>query len=123
MAVKVPDVVKRHGALSTGAAVLLVIVGFCAISPHRSPVGIVMQGALFGSVIGLQALGLVLTYRSDRIINFAYGSMGGVGGTIAVLLYLGHHWDWPASVAVGLAAGAVLGGLTEVLIIRRFAKS
>ncbi|HVV77459.1 MAG TPA: ATP-binding cassette domain-containing protein [Mycobacteriales bacterium] len=119
----VPEVVSRHRAVSSGAAVVVAIIATCVISPSHAPLGIVMQGALFGSIIGLQALGLVLTYRSDRIINFAYGSMGGVGGTIATMLYLGHHWDWPAAVAVGLAAGAVLGGLTEVLVIRRFAKS
>jgi ABC-type branched-subunit amino acid transport system ATPase component/ABC-type branched-subunit amino acid transport system permease subunit len=121
--IAVPDVVKRHGAVSTGAAVVLAIVATCAISPGHAPLGIVMQGALFGSVIGLQALGLVLTYRSDRIVNFAYGSMGGVGGTIAVMLYLGQGWSWPAAIAAGLVAGALLGALTEILFIRRFANS
>jgi ABC-type branched-subunit amino acid transport system ATPase component/ABC-type branched-subunit amino acid transport system permease subunit len=119
----VPDVVKRHGAISAGAAVLLAIIAACLISPGHAPFGIVLQGALFGSVIGLQALGLVLTYRSDRIINFAYGSMGGVGGTIAVMLYLAQHWSWPAAIAAGLASGALLGALTEILVIRRFARS
>ncbi|HVT20900.1 MAG TPA: ATP-binding cassette domain-containing protein, partial [Mycobacteriales bacterium] len=119
----VPDVVKRHGAISTGAAVVLAILVTYLIAPGHAPFGIVLQGALIGSVIGLQALGLVLTYRSDRIINFAYGSMGGVGGSIAVLLYLGQGWSWPAAIAAGLVAGALLGALTEILIIRRFAKS
>ncbi|HVS67542.1 MAG TPA: ATP-binding cassette domain-containing protein [Mycobacteriales bacterium] len=121
--VAVPEVVTRHRAVSSGAAVVVAILATCLISPHHAPLGIVLQGALFGSVIGLQALGLVLTYRSDRIINFAYGSMGGVGGTIAVMLYLAHGWNWPAAVAAGLVSGALLGGLTEVLIIRRFANS
>ena len=73
--VRVPDVVKRHGAVSTGAAVVVAVLATHLISSHAAPTGIVLQGALFGSVIGLQALGLVLTYRSDRIVNFAYGSM------------------------------------------------
>ncbi len=119
----VPNVINRHRAVSSAAAVVLAVAATCLISPHTAPLGIVMQGGLFGSIVGLQALGLVLTYRSDRIINFAYGSMGGVGGTIAVMLYLGQHWDWPASVAAGLVAGALLGALTEILIIRRFANS
>jgi ABC-type branched-subunit amino acid transport system ATPase component/ABC-type branched-subunit amino acid transport system permease subunit len=119
----VTDVAKRHGAVSVGAAVVLAIVATCVISPSHAPFGIVLQGALFGSVIGLQALGLVLTYRSDRIINFAYGSMGGVGGTIAVMLYLAQHWSWPAAIAAGLASGALLGALTEIFVIRRFARA
>ncbi|HVY11772.1 MAG TPA: ATP-binding cassette domain-containing protein [Mycobacteriales bacterium] len=118
-----PEVVKRHGAISTGAGVLVAIVVVCLASPGHAPFGIVLQGALFGSIIGLQALGLVLTYRSDRIVNFAYGSMGGVGGTIAAMLYLGQGWNWPLAVAAGLVSGALLGALTEILVIRRFAKS
>ncbi|MBV9484979.1 MAG: ATP-binding cassette domain-containing protein, partial [Frankiaceae bacterium] len=69
------------------------------------------------------ALGLVLTYRSDRIVNFAYGAMGGVAGTIGVLLYLGQHWSWPICIAVALVSGAVIGAAVELLIIRRFANA
>ena len=38
-----------------------------------------LKGALFGSATGLLAVGLVLTYRTTRIINFAYGAMGSLG--------------------------------------------
>jgi ABC-type branched-subunit amino acid transport system ATPase component/ABC-type branched-subunit amino acid transport system permease subunit len=117
------DAINRHRALASGGIVLLAILATHLVSPGSAPVGIILQGALFGSVNGLFALGLVLTYRSDRIINFAYGSMGGVGGTVGVLLYLGQHWSWPAAVAAGLATGALVGALTELLIIRRFANS
>jgi ABC-type branched-subunit amino acid transport system ATPase component/ABC-type branched-subunit amino acid transport system permease subunit len=115
--------INRHRALSIGVAVVLAVWVTHLISTGSAPTGIILQGALFGSITGLLALGLVLTYRSDRIVNFAYGSMGGVGGTVGVLLYLGQHWSWPAAVAAGLVAGALVGALTELLVIRRFARS
>ncbi|HVU62317.1 MAG TPA: ATP-binding cassette domain-containing protein [Mycobacteriales bacterium] len=117
------DALNRRRALSAAAGVVLAIVVTHLVAPGKAPVGIILQGALFGSITGLLALGLVLTYRSDRIVNFAYGSMGGVGGTTGVLLYLGQHWSWPAAVAAGLATGAVVGAVTELLVIRRFARS
>ncbi|HEX3900866.1 MAG TPA: ATP-binding cassette domain-containing protein [Mycobacteriales bacterium] len=115
--------INRHRALAVGVGVVLAVFVTHLVSAGSAPVGIILQGALFGSITGLLALGLVLTYRSDRIVNFAYGSMGGVGGTVGVLLYLGQHWSWPAAVAAGLVAGALVGALTELLVIRRFARS
>jgi ABC-type branched-subunit amino acid transport system ATPase component/ABC-type branched-subunit amino acid transport system permease subunit len=119
----ISDALNRNRGLSAGFAVVVAILVTHLISAGSAPTGIILQGALFGSVNGLFALGLVLTYRSDRIINFAYGSMGGVGGTVGVLLYLGQHWDWPLAVVAGLATGALIGALTELLVIRRFANS
>ncbi|MGH9000359.1 MAG: ATP-binding cassette domain-containing protein, partial [Acidimicrobiia bacterium] len=85
------------------------------------PGGVVLQGVVLGTGTGLLAVGLVLTYRATRAINFAYGAMGGVGATLGVGLYLGQGWPWPAAVAVAVAAGVVAGGLSERLVIRRFA--
>jgi branched-chain amino acid transport system permease protein len=68
-------------------------------------------------------MGLILIYRTNRIINFAYGSMGGVAGVLSVDLFYEKHWNyWLASV-LGLVIGIAVGGLTEFLVIRRFANS
>jgi ABC-type branched-subunit amino acid transport system ATPase component/ABC-type branched-subunit amino acid transport system permease subunit len=115
--------VRQHRALTIGTGILLVLVVFRFADSGKAPFGVMLQGAVYGSVTGLLALGLVLTYRSDRIVNFAYGSMGAVGGTIGVLLYLQKHWSWPAAIAAALVSGAVIGGLVEVLVIRRFARA
>ena len=37
---------------------------------------LVVDGVVNGLVIGLIAMGLVLVYRSTRVINFAVGSLG-----------------------------------------------
>ncbi|HKE73790.1 MAG TPA: ATP-binding cassette domain-containing protein [Acidimicrobiales bacterium] len=105
-----------------GIAVALaaaVVVGM-AIAPDTFPVGIVARGALFGAATGLIAVGLVLTYRTTCVINFAYGAMGTIGGALAVTLTVGKHWNWALAAFVGVAAGVVAGALTERLVVRRF---
>jgi ABC-type branched-subunit amino acid transport system ATPase component/ABC-type branched-subunit amino acid transport system permease subunit len=106
-------------ALWLAGAVLVVLVA-PAIAPSQIPRGVVLQGAEYGTITGLLALGLVLTYRASRIINFAYGALGGLAATLTVELYLGRHWNWGLAIVVGLAAGAVIGGLIEILVVRRF---
>ena len=99
---------------------LIVIFVVPAIAPHTAPLGLLLQGAELGAVNGLLALGLVLTYRSTRIINFAYGAMGGLAGTVGVMLDLGEHWNWFVALAVGLVLGALLGAAVDIFVMRRF---
>jgi len=113
--------VKRSHAIVLGI-VALVAVG-TQVAPDDIPPGIVLKGVVFGSATGLLAVGLVLTYRTTRVINFAYGAMGALGGTLAVTLADGQHWSWAQAAVAGIAAGVVVGALVERLIIRRFTHS
>src|SRR4051794_13488605 len=88
-----------------------------------APLGVLILGAIDGAIFSLTALGLVLIYRANRIINFAQGDLGAVGGLLGVLLIAGKHWPFFIAMAVGLAAAIALGGLAEVLFVRRFAKA
>jgi ABC-type branched-subunit amino acid transport system ATPase component/ABC-type branched-subunit amino acid transport system permease subunit len=101
------------------AAVALTTVLF----PDTAPAGIVLKGALFGSATGLLAVGLVLTYRTTRIINFSYGAMGSLGGGLAAALAVGKGWNWGQAALAGIATGVVAGALVERLIVRRFANA
>ena len=47
---------------------------------------LVFDGVVAGLVIGLLAMGIVLVYRSTRVINFAVGNMGLVGAGLLALL-------------------------------------
>jgi len=94
-----------------------------AVLPHGAPVGIVVQGIVLGTANGLLAIGLILIYRTNRIVNFAYGSLGSVAGLLGVELYLQKHWNYFAAMGVSLALGLVLGGVVEFTVIRRFTRS
>jgi branched-chain amino acid transport system permease protein len=94
-----------------------------ALLPHGAPVGVVLTGVVLGTANGLLAIGLILIYRTNRIVNFAYGSLGSVAGLFGVELYLHSRWNYFLAMGVGVALGLVLGGIVELLVIRRFARS
>jgi len=104
-----------------GTAVAWPIVA--AVLPHGAPVGVVLVGAVLGTVTALLAMGLILIYRTNRIINFAYGSMGGAAGVISVDMFITHHVNYYLASVLSLIIGVVAGGLIEFLVIRRFANS
>ncbi len=83
-------------------------------------IGVVMQGAALGVGTGLMAVGLVLVYRTTRVINFAYGAMGTVCGALAAGLRQGWHWSWWIVAPLTIAAGVLIGMGVELTVIRRF---
>ena len=91
-----------------------------ALWPHGAPRGQILNGAEFGAVNGLLALGLVLTYRASRVINFSYGAMGALAATVAVELNLAHHVNWFVCIGIALLVGAALGLFVDFIIRWRF---
>ena len=99
----------------------IAIVAFAVtVYPYPAPLGIVLNGALVGGRIALIALGIALVYRSNRVINFAAADLGVAPATLMVILVLGFSWNYWLGAAIGLVGAMVLGGVTEMLIIRRF---
>jgi ABC-type branched-subunit amino acid transport system ATPase component/ABC-type branched-subunit amino acid transport system permease subunit len=76
-----------------------------------------------GTGSGLLAVGLVLTYRSHRIVNFALAGIGGLGAGLAIGLHLGKGIPWLAAVPAGLVVGLAGGAVTERIVMRRLEHS
>ena len=78
----------------------------------------IIIGAVSGSVYGMAAVGLVLTYRTSGIFNFAHGALATLAAYVFYALYVGHGVPWPlaAVVAVGILSPAL--GIT----FERFAR-
>ncbi len=91
--------------------------------PGRVPLGVVLLGGLIGTANGLLAVGLVLTYRSHRVVNFALAGIGGLGAAFAIGLHLGRGVPWLVAVWPGLLLGLVGGGLVERVVLRRLEAS
>ena len=91
--------------------------------PERMPWGVIAQGLIFGTSYALLAMGLILIYRTTRIVNFAYGAMGAMPGSLAVGLFVAKGWNYGLAVAIGVAVGVVNGAVIDVFVIRRFARS
>lgn len=84
------------------------------------PNGLYLQGIVVGLLYGLLAIGLVLIYRANRIINFAQGELGAFAAVLAAELFRVYHWPYVAAVAAGLVAAALSSLIVEFLVIRRF---
>lgn len=87
------------------------------------PPGIVVQGVVIGGLDSLIAMGLILVYRSIRVINFSQAALGGLASALSILLVTGSHWSYWLAVPVGIAAAVVTGFLCDLLIQWRFADS
>jgi ABC-type branched-subunit amino acid transport system ATPase component/branched-subunit amino acid ABC-type transport system permease component len=70
----------------------------------------VIAGLVTGSVYGLAGVGLILTYKTTGIFNFAYGAVASVAAYVFYELNVIHHipWVWAALVSV-LGVGVILG--------------
>ncbi|MDQ3103614.1 MAG: ABC transporter permease [Actinomycetota bacterium] len=71
----------------------------------------VIAGLVAGSLYGLTATGLVLTYRTSGIFNFGHGALAAAG---AYLFYqVRDEWGlpWPVALVVAVGVGGVVTGL------------
>jgi len=97
------------------AVVLLLAVMF----PGAWPAGLIVQGAVFGASAGLLAIGLVLIYRTTRVINLAYGAMGAFAAEVGVFAYAKLGVPWAGCVALAVITGAGAGVAVDA-VLRRF---
>ena len=91
----------------------MTIFGFTLSGP------VIVLGAITGMVYGILAVGLVLVYRSTRIINFAHGQIGAFGAALLGVAVVSWHVPYWAAFPAALTVSAGIGGGAEVVVIRR----
>ena len=84
---------------------------------------VVFDGLVTGLTYGVLGVGLILIWRSTRVINFAYGQMGVFGAALLALFVINYSINFYVSLLAVLVSGAVLGALIELVVVRRLAKS
>ena len=89
----------------------------------RTPLGAVLQGIVLGLLTSLVALGIVLVYRSNRVLNFAQGELGLLPTILSVMLIVESNFPYLVALLLGLLAAITLGVSSEFLVIRRFTRS
>jgi branched-chain amino acid transport system permease protein len=76
-------------------------------------------GFVLGGVYGIAASGLVLTYNTSGIFNFAHGAEAMLGAFLYWQFRFGWHWPAPlALIAVLGVVGPLMGGLLYAGIMR-----
>ncbi len=86
------------------------------------PPAVLLEGAILGLNYGMLAVGLVLIYRTSRLLNFAQGQLGVVAAVFLVKCYydFGLNYWFALTLAVALAAAAGAG--SELLLRRLFGR-
>lgn len=87
------------------------------------PIIVVVLGLVVGLSYSLLALGLVLTYKSTRIVNLAHGEVGAVAAASLALLVNDHGLPYWVAFAAALGIAAMSGGVVEMTVIRRLRKA
>ena len=84
------------------------------------PSSVILEGAILGLNYGLLATGLVLIYRTNRVINFAQGQLGVVAAVFLVKLYYDYGINYWAALVAAVALAAAVGALSELVLRRLF---
>src|SRR5437660_4203213 len=83
------------------------------------PAGIVLQGVVYGSLYALVAIGIVLVYRANRVVNFAQAEFGSVAAVLSIEFVLQLSMNYFLAVFLGLVIATLSGGLLEMSVLRR----
>jgi ABC-type branched-subunit amino acid transport system permease subunit len=86
------------------------------------PAGVLILGVILGLTYGLLALGLVIIYKTSRVLNFAHGELGVLSAVVLQKLVVDDHFPyWPTLAAV-LALAVAIGAGCELLLRRFFTR-
>lgn len=81
---------------------------------------VVLEGVVIGLNFGLLALGLVLVYRTNRVLNFAQGQLGVVAAVFLVKCTQNFHFNYWFSLVLAIGLAAAMGALSELVLRRLF---
>jgi branched-chain amino acid transport system permease protein len=95
---------------------VLISIGLVVVLLAAGQKNSLVIGVTTGSAYGMVALGLVLIYKSSGVFNFAQGEFGTVA--LYVLYLLDFRTNYWLALLGALAAAALMGYLTERLIVR-----
>ena len=85
----------------------------------RLPVGIIALGLVQGSLAAFNSLGIVMLWRTTRVVNLAQPALGLVSGVLVGMLVASAGWGFWWALPIGLALGGVLGLLAERAVLVR----
>lgn len=119
----------RGTLLSLGGALVITLALTMFVIPDKVtggrgvPAAIMFQGLVQGAIAAVVSAGLVLIFRTSRIVNFGALSFGVPGGLLAFLLIRFTSTPFPLAVVLCLVMSGAFGAVAELSFGRRFAKS
>ncbi len=80
---------------------------------------VLVLGLIAGGIYALFAVGVVLVYRGTGVLTFANGEIGTASLFLAAILINDVGLPWLVGAAVAILFAVALGGLFELLVVRR----
>jgi len=116
------EVVRGDGiGPRAGRIVVTTLVFYLAVKVlFGPPNALFLFGIATGALYGLIAVGIILIYRTNRIINFAAAAIGAVPAIFAVLLQVLKGTPYWLTFVITVVGGIALGGIADLVVIRRF---
>jgi branched-chain amino acid transport system permease protein len=87
-----------------------------------APNFVLLQGVIIGLGYGLLAAGLVLIYRTNRVLNFAQGQVGVIAAVFLVKLTADFKFEYWFALVLSIALAAAVGALSELVLRRLFSR-
>src|SRR4051812_40589696 len=81
-----------------------------------------LNGMSTGMLYGLIAVGIILIYKTNRIINFAAAAVGAVPAIFALMLVVQRHYNYVLVLPIALIGGPLFGAFGDMFIIRGVSK-
>ena len=85
-----------------------------------APDFVLVQGVFYGLGYGLLAVGLVLVYRTNRVLNFAQGQIGVIAAVFLVKLTGDFKFNYWFALVLSIGLAAFTGALSELVLRRLF---
>jgi ABC-type branched-subunit amino acid transport system ATPase component/ABC-type branched-subunit amino acid transport system permease subunit len=93
------------------------------IGAFHVPYALLLSGAIIGLTYGVLAVGLVLIYRTNGIVNFAHGQLGAFGGAICGILVVEQGLPYWIGALAAIAVAALMGAVVEAGVVRRLRRA
>jgi ABC-type branched-subunit amino acid transport system permease subunit len=87
-----------------------------------APSGVIIQGVIAGLGYGLLAIGFVLVYRTNRVLNFAQGQVGVIAAVFLVKLTADFKFEYWFALVLSITLAAGVGALSELVLRRLFTR-
>src|SRR3954471_2984431 len=83
------------------------------------PRQVVFSGVVNGATYGIMAVGIILIYRSTRVINLAIAQMGGFAAACLARMVINWYVNYWVALAACVAIGGIVGLSIDLIVIRR----
>ena len=116
----------RRAVLGSALAVMAIALFTQVLLPgaggagRGTPAAILFRGLVFGLVNALTAAGIILVYRTLRVINFAQTAIGAAGAILTFDFVQYTKVPFALAFLLGLGLSALVGVALDLSLVRRF---